>query len=137
MSRDNEVHWRATARYLGRNSLQRRFARLSTSRRVSLYRGVFPVPFELTDEIRGMLYGSVFESLLSRELVESRPDDVQKIVDAWFMTLEWIDANPDEAVAIMSERAGVTPDPVTGARSTPRSLPKGISLTRSNCFIPR
>jgi pyruvate kinase len=43
---------------------------VATSRRVSLYRGVFPVPFEMTDEIRGTLYRSVFESLLSRDLVE-------------------------------------------------------------------
>ena len=43
---------------------------VSTSRRVSLYRGVFPVAFEVTEETRGMLYRSVFESLLSRDLVE-------------------------------------------------------------------
>jgi pyruvate kinase len=43
---------------------------VATSRRVSLYRGVFPVPFEMTDEIRGTLYRIVFESLLSRDLVE-------------------------------------------------------------------
>lgn len=45
---------------------------------------------------------------LSRELVEERPEDVQKIVDAWFMTLEFMEANPDEATAIMAERAGVS-----------------------------
>ncbi len=43
---------------------------VATSRRVSLYRGVFPVAFELNDEASGTLYGSVFESLLSRDLVE-------------------------------------------------------------------
>ena len=43
---------------------------IATSRRVSLYRGVFPVPFEQTEDVRGALYRSVFESLLSRKLVE-------------------------------------------------------------------
>jgi pyruvate kinase len=43
---------------------------VATSRRVSLYRGVFPVPFEQSENVRGALYRSVFESLLSRELVE-------------------------------------------------------------------
>ena len=47
---------------------------------------------------------------LSREVVETRPDDVQKIVEAWFRTLEYIEANPEEAIAIMAERAGVTPE---------------------------
>ena len=48
--------------------------------------------------------------VLSRKLVDERPDDVQKIVDAWFMTLDWIEDNPDEALEIMAERAGVTVD---------------------------
>lgn len=53
--------------------------------------------------------GSIPDHLaLSREVVDSRPDDVQKIIDAWFLTLDYIEANPDEAVAIMAERAGVT-----------------------------
>jgi NitT/TauT family transport system substrate-binding protein len=42
------------------------------------------------------------------DVVEERPEDIQKIIDAWYMTLEWIAANPDEANAIMAERAGVT-----------------------------
>lgn len=47
---------------------------------------------------------------LSREVVEQRPEDVQKIIEAWFKTLEYIAANPEAAVAIMAERAGVTPE---------------------------
>ncbi len=42
------------------------------------------------------------------DVVEERPEDIQKIVDAWYMTLEWIAANPDEANAIMAEHAGVS-----------------------------
>ena len=42
------------------------------------------------------------------DVVEERPEDIQKIVDAWYLTLEWIAANPDEANAIMAERAGVS-----------------------------
>jgi len=42
------------------------------------------------------------------DVVEERPEDVQKIVDVWYTTLEWIAANPDEATAIMAEQAGVS-----------------------------
>jgi NitT/TauT family transport system substrate-binding protein len=45
---------------------------------------------------------------LDPALVEERPDDVQKIVDAWYQTLDWIEANPDEATEIMAERAEVS-----------------------------
>ena len=46
--------------------------------------------------------------VLSREIVDSRPEEVQKIIEAWFKTLEYIEANPADAVAIMAKRAGVT-----------------------------
>jgi len=42
---------------------------VATSRRVSLYRGVFPVAFELTKRTQKKLYRNVFDALLSRELV--------------------------------------------------------------------
>jgi len=45
---------------------------------------------------------------LSRELIESRPEDVQKIITAWFLTLDYIDEHRDEALAIMAEQAGVS-----------------------------
>ena len=48
--------------------------------------------------------------VLDGQLVDERPEDVQKIVDAWYLTTEWIEANPDEATAIMAEQAGVTPE---------------------------
>ncbi|MEZ4503900.1 MAG: ABC transporter substrate-binding protein [Dehalococcoidia bacterium] len=46
--------------------------------------------------------------VLSRELIESRPEDVQKIITAWFLTLDYIEANRDEALGIMAEQAGVS-----------------------------
>ncbi len=54
--------------------------------------------------------GSISDHIaLNSDLVKERPADVQKIVNAWYETLAWIDANPDEAIAIMSKQAGVTP----------------------------
>lgn len=46
--------------------------------------------------------------VVSRELIEERPDDVEKLIDAWYLTLAWIEENPDEAIEIMAERAGVS-----------------------------
>jgi NitT/TauT family transport system substrate-binding protein len=46
--------------------------------------------------------------VFSGDVVEERPDDIQKIVDAWYLTLEWIEENPEEANAIMAEQAGVS-----------------------------
>jgi NitT/TauT family transport system substrate-binding protein len=45
---------------------------------------------------------------VSGALVESRPEAVQRIINAWYMTLDYIRDNPAEAVAIMAERAGVS-----------------------------
>jgi NitT/TauT family transport system substrate-binding protein len=47
---------------------------------------------------------------VSDELVNSRPDDVQKIVNTWFDTLAWIKDNRDAAIKIMAERGGVSVD---------------------------
>ena len=53
--------------------------------------------------------GAISDHLvLSREIVESRPEDVQAIVQTWYDTLDYIEANPEEAIAIMAERAGTT-----------------------------
>jgi NitT/TauT family transport system substrate-binding protein len=48
--------------------------------------------------------------VLDRALVEERPEDVQKLIDAWYATLDWIEENPDDAIAIMAEQAGITPE---------------------------
>ena len=42
----------------------------ATSRRVILYRGVYPVHFDIHETERDRLYASIFEALLSRGLVE-------------------------------------------------------------------
>ena len=40
------------------------------SRRVALYRGVYPVQFEILETDRDQLYAAIFQTLLSKELVE-------------------------------------------------------------------
>lgn len=47
--------------------------------------------------------------VVNPSLVKDRPDDVQALVKTWFDTVEWIGANREQAVAIMAERAGVSP----------------------------
>ena len=42
-----------------------------TRRRVTLYRGVYPVPIDITHTDPQMLYNSIFEQLLARKLVAS------------------------------------------------------------------
>jgi NitT/TauT family transport system substrate-binding protein len=39
---------------------------------------------------------------------EEQPDEIQKIIEVWYMTLDWIEENPDDATAIMAEQAGVS-----------------------------
>ncbi len=46
--------------------------------------------------------------VFTEEFVEDRPDDVQKMVDVWFRTIDFIRTNNDEAVSIMAKRAGVS-----------------------------
>jgi NitT/TauT family transport system substrate-binding protein len=46
--------------------------------------------------------------VLDRAVVEERPEDVQKVVDAWYATLDWIEENPDEATQIMAAKAEVS-----------------------------
>ena len=46
--------------------------------------------------------------VVSKKLIAERPADVQKLIDAWYLTLEYIKANPDKAAKIMAKRAGVT-----------------------------
>lgn len=44
------------------------------------------------------------------ELVEERPDDLQKLVEAWYATLDWMEENPDEALEILAEAAELSTD---------------------------
>ncbi|MCU1371187.1 MAG: Aliphatic sulfonates transporter substrate-binding protein [Ilumatobacteraceae bacterium] len=43
-------------------------------------------------------------------LVEDRPEDVQKVVDGWYATLDLLEQDPDGTTAIMAEKAGLTPE---------------------------
>lgn len=53
--------------------------------------------------------GSISDHLVfTRKFVEENPDKVQKFVDSWFATLDYIKANPDKAYEIMAKRAGVS-----------------------------
>lgn len=59
--------------------------------------------------------GSIPDHLVvSRAMVEERPGDVALLIEAWFKTLAYIEANPVEATAIMATRAGVTPEEYAG-----------------------
>jgi len=46
--------------------------------------------------------------VFNRQFVEEHPEQVQAVVDSWFATLDYINANRDQAMAIMAKRAGVT-----------------------------
>ncbi|MGH9213102.1 MAG: aliphatic sulfonate ABC transporter substrate-binding protein [Acidimicrobiales bacterium] len=48
--------------------------------------------------------------VIAPELIEERPDDVQALVDAWYATLDYIDANPEESLEILAEAADITTD---------------------------
>lgn len=53
--------------------------------------------------------GSIPDHLvMSGEFVDERPGDVQKLIEAWFLTLDYIQDNPEEATQIMADRAGVS-----------------------------
>lgn len=46
--------------------------------------------------------------VVSGAAIKERPQDVQKLVNAWFMTIDYIKANPQKAQEIMAKRAGVS-----------------------------
>ena len=41
--------------------------------------------------------------------MKDRPKDVQKLVDAWYKTLDYIKAHPEESIEIMAAKAGLSP----------------------------
>jgi NitT/TauT family transport system substrate-binding protein len=47
--------------------------------------------------------------VMKSDLVESRSEDVQKIVNAWYDAIDWWRKNPDKAVAIMAKRSNTPP----------------------------
>lgn len=53
--------------------------------------------------------GLIADLLVMREEVtEERPEDVQKIVSAWFDAVAFYKENPEEAIGIMAEKAGIS-----------------------------
>jgi NitT/TauT family transport system substrate-binding protein len=56
------------------------------------------------------LPGVIPDHLVASEDAAKDPEAMQKLVDAWYETLDWIDANPDEATEIMAKKAGTSVD---------------------------
>ena len=46
--------------------------------------------------------------VVSKKLIDENPQAVQKLVDAWYKTLDYIKANPVAATKIMADQAGVS-----------------------------
>ncbi|NJK41217.1 MAG: ABC transporter substrate-binding protein [Acaryochloridaceae cyanobacterium SU_2_1] len=55
--------------------------------------------------------GAISDHLVvTRKFLDEKPEQVQAIVNSWFATLEFMQANQEEGYAIMAKRAGVTVD---------------------------
>ena len=52
--------------------------------------------------------GVIPDHLVATGEAAADAEAMQRLVDAWYATLDWIEANPEEAVAIMAAKAGVT-----------------------------
>jgi NitT/TauT family transport system substrate-binding protein len=52
--------------------------------------------------------GSISDHLVVSQALHAKKETVQKLVDVWFETLDWIKAHPDDAVTIMAKRGGVS-----------------------------
>ena len=54
--------------------------------------------------------GAIPDHLVATASAAEDTEAMQRLVNAWYMTLDYIDEHPDEAVAIMSDKAGITPE---------------------------
>ncbi|MCS6813089.1 MAG: ABC transporter substrate-binding protein [Cyanobacteria bacterium] len=55
--------------------------------------------------------GAISDHLVfNRKFVDENPDQVQAVVNAWFATLDYMQANAEKATEIMAKRAGVSVD---------------------------
>jgi NitT/TauT family transport system substrate-binding protein len=52
--------------------------------------------------------GVIPDHLVATEAAAGRSGDMAKLVEAWYLTLAWIEENPDEATKIMAEQAQVS-----------------------------
>ena len=58
--------------------------------------------------------GTISDHLVvTPQLIKDRKDDVQKLVNAWYDTIDFIKSNPGEATAIMAEHAQLKPEEYT------------------------
>ena len=48
--------------------------------------------------------------VVSPDLIADRPGDVQALVDAWYATLDYIEANPEESLQILADAAELSTD---------------------------
>lgn len=48
--------------------------------------------------------------VVTPDLVEERPGDVQALVDAWYATLDYIEANPEESLEVLAAAAELSPE---------------------------
>lgn len=48
--------------------------------------------------------------VVSQDMLDNRPEDVQALVNSWFDTLAWINDNKQAANEILAEQAGVDPE---------------------------
>ncbi|MCP2728838.1 ABC transporter substrate-binding protein [Limnofasciculus baicalensis] len=46
--------------------------------------------------------------VVTRKMIEERPQDVQALVNTWFDTLDFMKKNPEKSLSILSKRAGVS-----------------------------
>ncbi len=62
--------------------------------------------------------GEIVDVLVGREnLVNTHLNQLQVLIEGWFKGLEYIENNPDDAIARIAEREGLTPDQVIRALS--------------------
>lgn len=52
--------------------------------------------------------GVIPDHLVATEAAAARTEDMAKLVEAWYLTLAWIEDNPEEATKIMAEQAQVS-----------------------------
>lgn len=58
------------------------------------------------------------------DILDTRKDDVKRLLDAWFEALAFVDTNKDEAYAIMAKRSDVKVDEFSGMWAGVKMYPK-------------
>ena len=61
-------------------------------------------------------------------LVETRPDDIQKVVDAWYATLDHLEEEPEASLEILAEAAELTPEEYESLEQGTRLFSAGEAL---------